>query len=239
MQLLVAAPGLASLTGGAWPLGRRLASRQRCRPGPCAVQLWVPAGGAHLAVGAGLGAIHVCHHAGGGKGGAGDEAPDAAAGVDGNGVQGVINLQAGGRAARRACTVRTVTVRCRCKSGAASNDSHCAPTISERSDHRHPGLASVPCAAGAGHCPTHLPPNSTLYPPHAPAPPAWRQLSAHLEEVEVDLGGDEVDQAANGANDEGSPALDESAGACRHGQGWAGAVSSGGRGTIQGTGAPC
>lgn len=46
----------------------------------------------HLII-VGAGAIHVRDHARGGKGGSGQQAPDAAAGVDGNGVQRVINLR--------------------------------------------------------------------------------------------------------------------------------------------------
>ena len=42
-----------------------------------------------------------------------------------------------------------------------------------------------------------------------------RCAGTHLEQVQVDLGGNEVDEAANGADDEGSPRLHKSAGACR------------------------
>ena len=53
---------------------------------------------AHPILGAWHDAVDVGHHAGGGKGASGQQAPDAAAGVHRNGVQRVVNLQEGRQA---------------------------------------------------------------------------------------------------------------------------------------------
>ena len=141
----------------------------------------------HPILGAGHDAIDVGHHAGGGKGAGGQQAPDAAAGVHRNGVQRVVNLHAG-RGRQESGHVRKGQQR------AGFTGQHWQDMPYDSWAHGVASCCDSERALGRD-----------------------RQAggSPHLEDVEVDLGGHKVDKAANGANDEGCPGLDNTAGACR------------------------